>query len=87
MPNAPHCRFRNTLIDLNECHFGLEFLIHDESAAALSREELVAAKELARTCLEIVYVLCEAGGAEISEEPDMAKLVDKFNSEAAARWF
>ncbi|ALN64587.1 hypothetical protein [Lysobacter antibioticus] len=84
MPNLSYCRFRNTLVDLNECQSALESLIHDEPLIPLSREELAAAKELARTCLGIVYLLCEAGGEEIADEPDMAKLVEKFNREAAA---
>jgi len=83
MPNMSHCRFRNTLVDLNECQSALESLVHDP-AVPLSREELAAAKELARTCLDIVYLLCDAGGAEIADEPDMARLVEKFNSEAGA---
>lgn len=85
MPNMSYCRFRHTLVDLNECHFWLESLIHDDAVGPLSREELTAAKELVTTCLEIVNVVCEAGGVDVADDPDLARLVDKFNSEAAAR--
>ena len=85
MANMSYCRFRNTLTDLGECQIWLEALIHDEEVGPLSREELVAAKQLVTTCLEIVEVLCEADNADLSDEPDLAKIVEKFNQEAAKR--
>ncbi|MFQ6308699.1 hypothetical protein [Lysobacter capsici] len=85
MPNMSYCRFRNTLVDLNECHYWLEALIHDEKVGPLSREELSAAKELVTTCLGIVNAICEAGDVDVADDPDLARLVDRFNREAAAR--
>lgn len=85
MANMSYCRFRNTLTDLSDCQYWLEAMIHDDEVAPLSREELVAAKELVKACFDIVQVVCEADNVDLADEPDLAKIVEKFNQEAAKR--
>lgn len=56
MSNMSYCRFQNTANDLDACQGALEDLLRGE-AEPLSREELVAAKRLVQTCIDVVALM------------------------------
>lgn len=76
MPSMSYCRFHNTAMDLEDCQEALERLAGDPEAGPLSREELAAAKRLARTCLNIVALLAEMAGDELEDVADDERRLD-----------
>lgn len=75
MPNMSYCRFQNTSKDLDDCQTAIEELANRESGS-LSRDELRAAKNLVRTCLDIASMIAEEGGLEIQELLDDESKID-----------
>ena len=51
MSNMSYCRFRNTLIDLRDCHEALSEM--NDPNTELSGEELKAFERMVRLCREI----------------------------------
>lgn len=54
MSNMSHCRFQNTLGDLQDCSGALEELFAGEPDSNLSRDELRAAIDLVEMCRSII---------------------------------
>lgn len=66
--NMSYCRFRNTSLDLDDCHAALENLISgDEETGALSLDELNAAKRLVQSCIDIAQLFVEHAGKEFDD--------------------
>lgn len=88
MGNMSYCRFQNTAQDLDECQEVIESLF-DGTGEQLSERELIAAKHLVATALDIVMVVIEADGLSAAdlEHPDMvtrlSSILDEANSDAA----
>jgi hypothetical protein len=89
--NMSYCRFENTLGDFKDCRRAAESLIHDNGAgdeageAALSRDELAAAKGLAREALEFLTMLADETGVALEDltEDKMDNAFDAANADAA----
>ena len=66
--NMSYCRFENTNRDLNDCKDALERLFgvepdeDQDNDCALSARELQAAKDLVRTCVDILDLVREQIG-------------------------
>ena len=89
MSNMSYCRFHNTAIDLDACKDALEELLGAEGAEPLSGEELMNAKRLVATCLDIVLNVAEAAGMDANDldgysaERGLVDAIDKANIAAA----
>lgn len=57
MANMSYCRFRNTLLDLQDCHRALDGM--GDYKAELDEEELEAAIKLFRLCELLADDYCE----------------------------
>lgn len=91
MSNMSYCRFRNTLGDLDDCKDALEAMMY-EGEAALDAEELVAAKNLVKTCAEILMTVAEASGIDSDtildaalDTESVAKALEALNEGSKAR--
>lgn len=78
MSNMSYCRFQNTSRDLDECKDYLEAMMY-EGDAALSTEELAAAKSLVKTCAEILMMVAEAAAIDSDEILDAALDTETVN--------
>lgn len=73
MGNMSYCRFENTVGDLGECQMALENMLNcDESQ--LSKTERSKARELIRTCYEILMLVEEHSGLDTEEFMDQMEL-------------
>jgi hypothetical protein len=61
MANMSYCRFRNTLLDLNDCYYNLD-------EADISIEEFVARKQLIELCVAINDEWSELADEEWNED-------------------
>lgn len=66
MANMSYCRFRNTLLALQDCRDAIESLEYDEDFEELSPEESAAKERLIELMAEILQDL----GWEVSEDGD-----------------
>lgn len=66
MSNMSYCRFRNTASDLADCAEAFGEML-EGNAEKLNREELHAAKRLARSCADILELLADAAGDDVDE--------------------
>lgn len=71
MSNMSYCRFENTSRDLDDCKDALEAMMY-EGDAALSESELRYAKDLVKTCAEILMMVAEAASIDSDEILDAA---------------
>lgn len=78
MSNMSYCRFRNTQADLDDCKDALDAMMY-EGEAALSPEELAAAKSLVETCAQILMNVAEATQIDSDEILDLALDTDKVS--------
>lgn len=83
MSNMSYCRFQNTLNDFRECAEALQGLESGDQAP-LSREELQAAKQLMQEAAEMLQVLSENQGGEITiDDNDINGAIDDLQQQAA----
>jgi len=73
MGNMGYCRFENTVGDLGECQLALENML-DCNEAQLSKTERSKARELIRTCHEILMLVQEHSGLDTEEFMDKMEL-------------
>lgn len=83
MSNMSYCRFENTDRDLGDCETALEELASGEHGK-LSRSELVAAKSLVNSCVNILTLIADQAGKTIEDldENDIDKALNTMNAAA-----
>jgi hypothetical protein len=81
MTNMSYCRFHNTLVALRDCEGVLEDMV-DGDPRKLSDEELIAAQQLAATCVNIVQILAERGAVDFGPDMDLGAVIKALNDEA-----
>lgn len=77
MSNMSYCRFQNTSKDLDDCQQALEDLINDDDTRALDRDELAAAKRLAKSCAAILNLLAETSDTPVEELLEDDRKIDE----------
>lgn len=75
MANMGYVRFENTACDLRDCQEALEQMT-TEDGTKLSCSELRAAKDLAKTCKNILCLLGEKIGERVQELCDDDSAID-----------
>ena len=70
MSNMSYCRFQNTLQDFCDCRDALEELMNDPHAEPLSRDELVAAKQLAEQAQYFLEMIADYSGQSVEDMLD-----------------
>lgn len=76
MSNMDYCKFQNTLADLVTCKDALEEFLGDGATTELARTELLAAKGLVAECGNIMLIVADALGFDLSDEDAFETVVD-----------
>ncbi len=82
--NMSHCRFENTLSDLDDCRGALSDM-REEPGKELSERELRCAKRLLALCKEITQDVMDAMNKDAIddlEDPDFFAYIDELQDQA-----